>query len=218
MTDLAPVRARALFYAHDETPVLSGLDVDIPAGRVTAIIGPNGAGKTTLIEVLAGVRKAGSGEVTRDTPVALVVQRPDAPAELPITGQQVVALGAAATAGGARLGPGGRAARVAEAVERVGATAFADAPFGQLSGGQRQRILIAQGLAVGAGALLLDEPAAGLDELSRARTRELLAAEAARGVAVACVTHDAADIAVADRVIRIEHCRAHLRVSEAGAR
>ncbi|MFF8818268.1 metal ABC transporter ATP-binding protein [Leucobacter sp. NPDC015123] len=212
MTDLAPVRARALFYAHDSKPVLSGVSIDIPAGRVTALVGPNGAGKTTLVEVLAGVRRPTSGQVTRDTPIALVVQRPDAPSELPITGRQVVSLGVAAPARGIRPGRRSQAGQVAEALERVGASEFADAPFSQLSGGQRQRVLIAQGLAVGAGALLLDEPAAGLDEVSRERTREILAAEANRGVAVAVVTHDAADIAAADRVIRIESCRAHVDV------
>lgn len=199
MTESSPARARALFYAHDRKEVLSGVAIDLPAGRVTAIVGANGAGKTTLVELLAGVRSPQSGEILLETPVALVVQRPDAPAVLPITAREVVALGAASPA--ARSRRSGR--RVREALERVGAESLADAPFAQLSGGQRQRVLIAQGLAVGAGVLILDEPAAGLDERSRARARAILREEAARGVAVACVTHDAADIAAADRVVAL---------------
>ncbi|GAA1317876.1 metal ABC transporter ATP-binding protein [Leucobacter albus] len=236
MVSLSPLRATALYYAYDRTPVLSDVSLELPAGRVTAIAGPNGAGKSTLIELLAGVRLPDEGRVERDAAVALVVQRPLAPAELPLTAGAVVALGAAAPAGrsarrragdraGARLfGRAervgrvglaervGRAERVTDALTRVGAFDLVDRPFAELSGGQRQRVLIAQGLAVGAGILLLDEPAAGLDADSRARTRALLAAEASRGVAVACVTHDPDDLAAADSVVRLAGGLAHEKV------
>ena len=55
--------------------------------------------------------------------------------------------------------------------------------------------------------LLLDEPAAGLDGASRERTRAVLAEEAARGAAVACVTHDDASIEQADVVVRLQDGR-----------
>uniref|UniRef100_UPI00293EC38F ABC transporter ATP-binding protein n=1 Tax=Clavibacter capsici TaxID=1874630 RepID=UPI00293EC38F len=70
--------------------------------------------------------------------------------------------------------------------------------------GQRQRALLAQGLARGARLLLLDEPTTGLDAASAERIRAILRSEADRGVAVACVSHDPAVLADADRVIRLD--------------
>ncbi|KUF08266.1 hypothetical protein AUL38_06030 [Leucobacter sp. G161] len=209
----APLRASALYYAYGPVPVLLGVDIEIPAGRVTAIAGPNGAGKSTLLELLAGVQKPGAGSIERPASVALVVQRPDAPAQLPLTAGDVVGLGVA-RAHGSRWGARGlRAARTAAALDRVGALELAGLPFASLSGGQRQRVCIAQGIAVGAPVLLLDEPAAGLDAESRERTRQILAAEAARGVAVASVTHDAEDLAAADRTVWLERGTARLETA-----
>ena len=209
------MRASALYYAYGHTPVLSGIDLEIPPGRVTAIAGTNGAGKTTLVEILAGVRIPDSGVVDRRATVALVVQRPHVPDELPLTAGDVVALGAQSPAARQQRGQGRRArtAAVTAALDRVGASELCPIPFADLSGGQRQRVLIAQGLAVGARILLLDEPAAGLDADSRARTREILAEEARRGVAVACVTHDRDDLESADRVLWIEDGAARLEVN-----
>lgn len=247
------IRARSLTFAYGDTPVLTGIDVDLQRGAVTAVTGPNGAGKSTLIEILAGVRRPRSGSIERTDPVALVVQRPSAPDALPLTVRDVVTMGTwrrgradgrsehradgrvhgggrlGRVHGGDLLGAGGGAAgggasggagsggarsggalgrrrireRVAEALERVELAELADRPFGALSGGQRQRALLAQGLVHGARILLLDEPAAGLDADSRDRTRLALAEEAARGVAVACVTHDPVSIEAADHVIRL---------------
>ncbi|WP_317231072.1 AAA family ATPase, partial [Clavibacter sp. MX14-G9D] len=76
--------------------------------------------------------------------------------------------------------------------------------FAALSGGQRQRALLAQGLARGAGLLLLDEPTTGLDAASAERIRAIMRSEADRGVAVVCASHDPAVLADADRVVRLE--------------
>ena len=207
---LAPALiATDLHYAFDGTPVLHGVGLALRAGTVTAIAGPNGAGKSTLLEVLAGVRKQSRGRVERTGPVALVVQRTAAPDALPITVSEAVALGTWGRGGAApgharRLDRAERRRRVADALERVALTELADRPFTALSGGQRQRVLIAQGIARQAQIFLLDEPAAGLDVESRERTQTLLADAAARGAAVACVTHDEAAITRADAVVRIE--------------
>lgn len=93
---------------------------------------------------------------------------------------------------------------VRDALERVDLATLAGRSIHAVSGGQRQRALIAQGIARDAAILLLDEPAAGLDASSRERTRGILRAEARRGRAVGWVTHDVEDVAIADRVIRLE--------------
>lgn len=195
--------ARDLCFAHGSHEVLHDVSVTVPRGAVTAVVGPNGAGKSTLVEILAGVRPPRSGTVERPGRVALVVQRPSVPDSLPVTVADVVAMGT-----WSRRRPRAEVrAAVADAVARVGLAGFESRSFAELSGGERQRALLAQGLVQQADVLLLDEPAAGLDAVSRDTTRHLLAEEARRGVAVACVTHDDESRRAADRVIRLEDGR-----------
>ena len=200
------MRARGLCYAFGGNQVLDEVSVEVPWGAVTALVGSNGAGKSTLVELLAGVRRPRRGVIERDAEVALVVQRPAAPEALCVTVWDVVTMG---TWGARRHGPpsrsrADRARTVRAAIARADLVGLERQSFSTLSGGQRQRALLAQGLARSARILLLDEPAAGLDPESQTRTRAILAEEASRGVAVMCVTHDLADIAAADRVIRLE--------------
>ena len=200
------LRARDLHFSFDRNPVLEDVDVDLRWGTVTAIAGPNGAGKSTLIEILAGVRRPLRGTVERAGDVALVVQRVTAPDALPLTVHDVVTMGTwgAVSPGLSSVRAAERKTRVAEALDRVQLADLASSPFNALSGGQRQRVLLAQGIARQARIFLLDEPAAGLDLESRKRTRSMLAEEAKRGAAVACVSHDEETIAVADHVVSLK--------------
>ncbi|MET0821849.1 MAG: ATP-binding cassette domain-containing protein [Aeromicrobium sp.] len=206
MTQHVALRARGLHYSFGETAVLHDVDLDLPRGVVTAIAGPNGAGKSTLVELLAGVRPLQQGTVDCADDIALVVQRPTVPDSLPVTVRDVVTMGtwSARVPRRGRPGRAARTTRVAQALDQVGLGHLASRPFAQLSGGQRQRTLIAQGLVREARVFLLDEPAAGLDASSREQTRLLLATAASGGAAVACVTHDEASIAAADRVVRLD--------------
>jgi zinc/manganese transport system ATP-binding protein len=179
------------------------VDLEVRGGEVMVIAGPNGAGKTTLLEVIAGTRAPSSGTREATPAVGFVPQRTAVPDRLPLTVRDVVTVGAWGRTGPwRRLGAGGRAA-VDEALERLGMTALARRPFAALSGGQRQRALLAQGLAARAELLLLDEPTTGLDADSGDRIRALMAAEAGRGAAVVCVSHDPAVLAGADRLVHL---------------
>lgn len=219
------IRAHHVSFTYGTSLVLDDVDVALARGEVTVVAGENGAGKSTLIEILAGVRRPSDGTVSRSQDVALVVQRPSAPDALPVTVRDVVAMGTwerqvsrwwpisrtrrseEIEESRRRVGLLERRRRVGEALERMQLTDLADHPFNVLSGGQRQRALLAQGIARGAGVLLLDEPATGLDAESRERTHEVLADEARRGAAVALVTHDEDAIAAADVVVRLERGR-----------
>jgi zinc/manganese transport system ATP-binding protein len=189
-------------FAYAGSDVVHDVSIDLRAGEMTAIAGPNGSGKSTLVEVIAGVLTPRQGSVERRGDLALVVQRPDAPEALPVTAADVVAMGTWKRGVALR----GRASRVAvaEALDRVGLADRAHRPLTELSGGQRQRVFLAQGIVRRPDIILLDEPAAGLDRESVARTHQILREEAARGAIVACVTHDEDAIAAADRVIRLE--------------
>lgn len=205
LTSETALQARGLHFSFGQQTVLTDVDVDLIWGTVTAIAGANGAGKSTLLELLAGVRKPVSGSVDRADEVALMVQRIAAPDTLPLTVADAVAMGTWGTRkwGRVTLSRSDRRARIAEALERVHLADLANRPFTELSGGQRQRALIAQGLARQARIFLLDEPATGLDAESRDRTRTILQAEADRGAAVVCVSHDPEAIAAADAVVML---------------
>lgn len=192
-------------FGYSSDDVLHAVSVELRFGEVTAIAGPNGSGKSTLIELMAGVLAPRSGRISRTGDLALVVQRPDAPEALPLTARDVVAIG---TWRRSRRMPRATARdSIDRALERVGMAELAARPLADLSGGQRQRLFLAQGIVGRPDILLLDEPAAGLDRESVARTRRILAEEAERGAAVVCVSHHDDAVAGADRVIRLDRGR-----------
>ncbi|MHC4717320.1 MAG: ATP-binding cassette domain-containing protein, partial [Planctomycetota bacterium] len=158
------------------------LDVDrleIPDGRVTAVVGPNGSGKTTLLEVLALLRRhrgelrlwgqpARRGDRALQRRVVMVMH----PGYL-FRGSvwDNVLYGPRARGMDRR----GASARADEALKMVGLPGFADRRARDLSAGERQRVNLARAIAVGADALLLDEPAANVDARSVQVIGDLLA-------------------------------------------
>ncbi|QIS40870.1 ATP-binding cassette domain-containing protein [Clavibacter capsici] len=194
----------AVHVAFGDRRALDGVDLRLDPGTLTAIAGPNGAGKSTLLEVVAGTRVPTSGTRTAVAEAAFVPQRAAVPDHLPVTVRDIVTVGAWGRAGRWRRLDADARAAVDDAMDRLGIASLAAQPLGALSGGQRQRALLAQGLARGARLLLLDEPTTGLDAASAERIRAILRSEADRGVAVACVSHDPAVLADADRVVRLD--------------
>lgn len=189
-------------FGYNGRDVVHDLSLDLRRGEVVAIAGPNGSGKSTLLELMAGVLRPRRGSISREGALALVVQRADAPTALPVTAADVVAMGMWRR--GLRPSRTDMREAVAVALARVGLADLADRPLAGLSGGQRQRAFVGQGIVSSPDVLLLDEPAAGLDRDSIARTQRIMREEADRGATVACVTHHESDAAAADRVIRLE--------------
>jgi ABC-type Mn2+/Zn2+ transport system ATPase subunit len=203
------VRARGLELAHGDHVALTGVDLDLPRGAVIACIGPNGSGKSSFLDAVTGLLapRAGTIAVVGEPPgrsrgrVGYVLQSTDTPAQLPLTVREVVTMGRYARAGlVGRLGRDGRAA-VQRAMARVAIEDLAERQLLELSGGQRQRALVAQGLAVEADLLVLDEPMTGLDVTSRQRILDVMREEQALGRTVLFSTHDMAEAADADVVM-----------------
>jgi iron complex transport system ATP-binding protein len=208
LAPIAVVRSRGLVLARAGHTVLEAADLDVTAG-VTSLVGPNGSGKSSLLHAIAGLLEpaAGSLDVFGQPPaavrrrIAYVLQAQHAPAHLPVTVREVVALGRAPIRGPVRrLRPEDRTA-VREAIERVELGALAGRHLGDLSGGERQRAFVAQGLAQQADLLLLDEPTAGLDVASTEQIRIVLADERAAGRSVIVATHDLTDAVASDLVV-----------------
>jgi zinc/manganese transport system ATP-binding protein len=180
----------------------SGVDLDIGAGEFVAVLGPNGVGKSTMLKVLLGILPAAAGDVRvlGERPghagdrIGYLPQRRSFDASLRIRGTDVVGLGWDGDRWGLPL-PGRQrkaaAARIAEVIELVGASAYADRPIGQCSGGEQQRLLIAQALVRRPELMLLDEPLDSLDLPNQAAMASLVGRICREeGVTVLMVAHD----------------------------
>ncbi|HEY0556798.1 MAG TPA: ABC transporter ATP-binding protein [Thermoanaerobaculia bacterium] len=188
--DSAPVvRLRGIEqrFAGGVTALL-GLDLDVHPGEWLSLLGPSGCGKSTALRLIAGLARPTAGSVERRLPgthaVGFVFQEPTL---MPwATVEENVALPL-------RILGTPRAeirARVAELIERVGLAGFERARPRELSGGMKMRVSIARALAAEPLLLLLDEPFAALDEITRARLNDdLLALWHAQGFTVVFVTH-----------------------------
>ncbi|WP_447917409.1 ATP-binding cassette domain-containing protein [Achromobacter aegrifaciens] len=212
-TDAGPqpalrVTLRQLAKRHGDRVALQALDLEIPAGEFVAVVGRAGSGKSTLLNLLAG-QLAPSGEQggapsrspllfdnfpswAPDSRVRLLV--PDARLLPWKTVLRNVALGLPGTA------------QAAEALRQVGLHGCGGDWPAQLSESQRQRVALARALARRPGLLLLDEPFAGLDALTRIEMQRLLAdLWRQQGFTVVLATHDAAEaVAVADRILVLD--------------
>lgn len=194
---------------YGATTVLHDITARVPRSRVTALVGHNGSGKSTLLGVLAGSLTPTAGRLERagGQRPALVLQRTEVPATLPMTVRDAVDMGRWAHRGWWRPLTRRDKAVVADCMERVGVAGLARRQLRELSGGQYQRVLVAQGLAQRSDLLLLDEPAAGLDRDARHRILEIVDGLAADGVTVVHATHDADAAGRADHRLSLKNGR-----------
>ncbi len=188
-------------YPGGQPPVFQDFSWEAAAGETWAILGPSGCGKTTLLYLLAGLRRPAQGRIVVG---GQPLERPR-----PHTGlilQDYGLLPWATVRANAALGlsvrnlygpDGVHAPRdykpttdVSAWLERLGLAAFADQYPAQISGGQRQRTAIARTLALQPDLMLMDEPFASLDAITRedlqALTLELCAEQA---LTLVLVTH-----------------------------
>ncbi|MEY9932221.1 sulfonate transport system ATP-binding protein [Catenulispora sp. GP43] len=173
--------------------VLDGVDLEIRRGEFVALLGASGSGKTTLLRLLAGLDRPDAGEVLVPRQRTVVFQEPRLIPSQRVLGNVALGLPRGAVT---------RATAVA-ALAEVGLARHARAWPATLSGGEAQRVALARALVREPGLLLLDEPFAALDALTRLKMQDLVADLVARHrPAVLLVTHDVDEaIRLADRVV-----------------
>jgi NitT/TauT family transport system ATP-binding protein len=151
------------------TAALDGLNLDVCAGEFVSLLGPSGCGKSTALRIIAGLSEASGGDVVSPS------QQSDAAAgQVGFVFQDPTLLPWASVADNVllpfklRTAHGAKPhANVMQALKRVGLADFADAFPRELSGGMRMRVSIARALVTEPRLLLMDEPFAALDEITR---------------------------------------------------
>jgi zinc/manganese transport system ATP-binding protein len=205
------VRLRDATVRYGARTVFEHLDLDVPGGEFLAILGPNGSGKTTLLRLLLGLTRPTAGVVEvngaapghRNREIGYIPQQHAFDRDLPIRGRDLVQFGIDGHRRGLPLPHRGARARVDDAIDAVGARAYADAPIGTLSGGEQQRLRVAQALVTDPQLLLCDEPLLSLDLAQQGVVSGLINARRVEaGTAVLFVTHDINPIlSYVDRVL-----------------
>ena len=218
MTDLAAsTRGLTKSYGHGDTLVsaLRGVDLDLPAGRFTAIMGPSGSGKSTLMHCLAGLDQPTAGSVTvagtelagldddaltrfRRDHLGFVFQAFNL---LPmLTAEQNIWL-PSELAGRDRRDPELRA-RFDQVVDTLGIASRLTHRPAEMSGGQQQRVAIARALVTAPAIVFADEPTGNLDSATSAEVLAFLRRSVRElGQTVVMVTHETEAARYADDVV-----------------
>jgi zinc/manganese transport system ATP-binding protein len=197
------------------------VQLSVQPGEFLAILGPNGAGKSTLLKAILGLIPLAAGRITvlghparrGNAAIGYVPQRRHFESDVRIRGRSIVRLGLDGGNWGLPLPFLQRrkaqesAARVQEAIDLVGAGAYADRPIGELSGGEQQRLLIAQALVTRPRILAMDEPLDSLDLRNQQGVAGVIRQISREtGAAVLLVAHDVNPILSAvDRVVYVAH-------------
>jgi NitT/TauT family transport system ATP-binding protein len=169
---------------------LDGLSLDVRAGEFLSLLGPSGCGKSTALRLIAGLSAPSAGTIA--WPAGVQPQ-----GDIGFVFQEPTLMPWATVADNVRLplrlagvAQEEAAPRVIDAIERVGLTEFAARYPRELSGGMRMRASLARALVTEPRLLLMDEPFAALDEITRFRLNDdLLAVWQALGKTVVFVTH-----------------------------
>ena len=187
---------------YDRGLALGPLSLGINAGEIVALVGPSGCGKSTALRLLAGLEQPTRGTVTRAvarSETAVVFQAPTLAPWLSAQANVALPLELSRT-------PRAEARRRAdEALARVGLSGAEAARPAELSGGMAMRVSLARALVTSPKLLLLDEPFAALDEITRrALADDVLTLWAATNPAIVFVTHNVEEaVYMASRVVVI---------------
>ena len=193
-----PLEVHDLTVAYHKKPVLWGIDLAVPPGKLVGIVGPNGAGKSTLIKAAMGLLPLNSGWVKifgqpmrkALNRVGYMPQRESVDWDFPVSVMDVVLMG--------RYGHLGLIKRprkidreiARECLDKVKMLPFANRQISNLSGGQQQRVFLARALAQQSDLYFMDEPFAGVDAATESAIVTLLQELKNKGKTLLVVHHD----------------------------
>jgi ABC-type sugar transport system ATPase subunit len=205
---------RGITKSFGPVQALSGVDLDVPAGQVTALIGDNGAGKSTLIKTISGIWEPSAGEVTwQGQRVHFRSPRDATDAGIATVYQDLALCDNLDIVQNMMLGHEVRRRLLLDevAMEQTAKRTLSELRVttvrnirqlvGSLSGGQRQSVAVAKAVILDAKMVIMDEPTAALGVTQTELVLELITSLAGRGIAVLVVSHNLTDVfQVADRL------------------
>jgi len=205
---------RGIFKNFGAVQALRHVDLDVPAGQVTALIGDNGAGKTTLIKSIAGIWEPSGGQIFwQGKQIHTHTPREAASLGIATVYQDLALCDNLDIVANMYLGYEKTRAGVLDevAMELNTRSTLSDLSVttiqsvrqlvGSLSGGQRQSIAVARAVMRDAKLVIMDEPTAALGVTQTAQVLALIKTLASRGIAVLVISHNLTDVfAVADRI------------------
>ncbi|MEQ8448151.1 MAG: ABC transporter ATP-binding protein [Nitratireductor sp.] len=197
----AIVRLRGISKTFNNgTTAVSKLDLDLAPGSFVSLLGPSGCGKSTVLRIIAGLVEPSEGAVSgrRDAGrIGFVFQEPTLMPWATALANVMLPLDLAG------MPKAQMRARAAEALDQVGLKGFEDAYPRELSGGMKMRVSLARALATDPDILLLDEPFAALDEITRFKlNNDLLALWQAKRFTAVFVTHSVFEsVYLSERVV-----------------
>ena len=218
MTDRAPDPDAVLTFRDaavrfGERTLWSGLDLSLRRGEFVAILGPNGSGKTSLLRTVLGQLPLSSGTLTflgrparhGDRRIGYIPQQRIADRDAPLRARELVGFGIDGHRFGLPFPSRTRRARVAEALDAVGAADWSTRSIGTMSGGEQQRVRIAQALVGRPDLLLADEPLSSLDLLHQRGISHLLdRSRRDQDLGLLMITHDINPVLnMVDRVVYV---------------
>jgi manganese/zinc/iron transport system ATP- binding protein len=193
-----PLEIHDLTVAYHKKPVLWGIDLSVPRGKLVGIVGPNGAGKSTLIKAAMGMLPLSSGWVkvfgepvkSNLRRIGYVPQRESVDWDFPVTVIDVVMMGRYGRLGLLRR-PRREDREVArECLNKVNMLPYAERQISNLSGGQQQRVFLARALAQESDLYFMDEPFSGVDAATESAIITLLHDLKDKGKTLLVVHHD----------------------------
>jgi putative ABC transport system ATP-binding protein len=213
------VRCRNLGRTYDDEAIpvhaLRGVDLDVAPGEFVSLAGPSGSGKSTLLNLIGGLDRPSSGEVTVDG-VALAGLSEAQLADLRLTKigfvfqayNLIPVLSARENVEFIMqlqgVAPAERRERALEILASLGMAELADRRPGEMSGGQQQRVAVARAIVTRPALLLADEPSANLDsETTRGLLELLKRVNQERHVTIVTATHDPMVMSYARRRVQL---------------
>ncbi len=208
---MSVVEIHHLRVDYDEVTAVNDISFHLDPGKIYGFVGPNGAGKTSTIKALAGIVEPKQGtiilngynlETEREKALTLVGYMPDfSPVYENLKVWEYLDVFAAAYGFKAEERPN----HVEKWLEKIDLSIKKDSLIKGLSRGMRQRLVLAKILEIGPNILLLDEPASGLDPISRKQMRDLLKEAAANGATILISSHILTELSeFVDSVIILE--------------
>lgn len=206
---------------REERNILSDIDLTVGRGDFLAITGPNGGGKTTLLRIMLKLQRPTSGQVVyynnqgepvRHLSIGYLPQKNSIDSSFPISVSEVVEQG---LLNQPSLPRANRRQRVAQMLDTLGLTGYADRGIGRLSGGQQQRALLGRALVSRPELLVLDEPLSYLDKHYEQLVYQLLQRLSA-DTTIVMVSHEVSTLAgmasrhiIVDHTIEVCHSKSH---------